>query len=96
MKKASLIESGHYPEWTAIGDPHGTVMLRKGAVVQIKTVPETGKALRGADQDGYNVGAGGDDDDESKRDETDYVCIAPNKKLIVVKRHQIQIIKENT
>jgi hypothetical protein len=93
MKKASLIESGHYPEWTAIGDPHGTVMLRKGAVVQIKTVPETGKALRGADQDGYNVGTGSDDEDI--RDESDYVCIAPNKKLIVVKRNQIQIIVEN-
>jgi hypothetical protein len=90
MKKASLIESGHYPEWTAIGDPHGTVMLRKGAVVQIKTVPETGKALRGADQDGYNVGTGSDN--ESIRDESDYVCIAPNKKLIVVKRHQITLL----
>lgn len=84
MKRASLTESGHFPEWIAIGDPHGTVMLRKGAIVEIKMVPETGKALRGADQDGYNV------------DGDDYICIAPNKKLIVVKRHQIQIIKENT
>lgn len=93
MKKASLTESGHYPEWSSIGDPHGTVMLRKGAIVEIKMVPETGKALRGADQDGYNVGTGSDDEDI--RDETDYVCIAPNGKQIVVKRHQIQLIKQD-
>jgi hypothetical protein len=41
-----ILETGHYPIWASIGDPHSTTVLRQGAVVQFISIAP--------DQDGYD------------------------------------------
>lgn len=46
MTKLRVLETGHYPIWASIGDPHATFVLRAGTVVTFISVAP--------DQDGYD------------------------------------------